>query len=533
MIVSVYRTSRMLAAAWVAAMFLTLALPIQAQSPAVDDEGLTALEAYTQRDYARAIGLYRALAERFPKDSMYPFMAAKCHNRLGQPEEALAAIETAVANGATFATIPYERGRAYYLLGDDARAVENYAAYHGKVPGDVVSNEFYAEALNAVGRNEEALQRLSGVTPPKELKFRHEVLTAAAEAGLNRTDDALSRLDRLAGMPLDLDTRRFLFGLRAQIENKALGVDIDLQRVQPTAREERRAWNAFLTLGAEFDTNVPTLGKEVLPRPAGLEDHEDKEAWRAYALVHGDYRHVFNDRFTATAALDFYGNANGNSLSEFDVYLTSARLAPEFRLWKSNIFTGVEGSWRHTWLDSNSFDVVWAYKPYVTVLFSEYVVSQISMRVAHENYFVDHGEQTREDLDNVERRFEFVTEVRVKGTSLVLRAGFYNEHVNADGEDLDHVRQGWFGGFRYTLPYEFELAARVDHSKASFEQHNARLDFQGRRVDKDLSWGVSLSREVIENLDLSVYHTNYDEESNVDEFFYHRGVTGFAATYKF
>ncbi len=521
-------------AAFTLVAMLAFASGLQAQAPGVDEGALEALSAYADRDYAQSLALYGGLADRNPKDPTYPFMAAKCHNRLGQPAEALAQIERAVANGAQFNAVDYERGRAFFLLGKDDQAVAAYEAFHGKSAGDAVSNQFFAEALEAVGRHQEALDRLKKVKPPKELAFRQEVLTAVGEAGVNRPQEALARLDRLAGQPLDLETRKFLFSLRSQIENKAAGVDVQSAAEAGEEQPERRPWNLSLTLGGEYDTNIPTAGEEPRVRRKGLEDLHGP---RAYASLDASYRYEVSDKFAVTGFLETYGNRNGNDLSEFDVHSVRAGLTPEYRLYQRSIFVALEGSYGHTWLNSAGFDNEILIKPYATVVYSQYVATRVSLGWRYLEYDQP-AVSDREDNDGRELRFEIAQEVAVKGTDLVLRFGAYHEHDTREGDELSNERAGYFFGFRYELPYKVFLTGRIDRSVAKYDLQNLRLQARpdsddGERVDKDLIFGVQLSREITDGLFLTLYHTTYDEESNVNEFDYDRSIWGGSLTYRF
>ncbi len=510
------------------AAILAVAAPeCGAQETALDPAGFDALSAYTERDYGRAIELYQALAGRSPQDATYPFMLAKCYNRTGRPQDALLAIERAVANGATFTAVDYERGRAYYLLGRDQDAVAAFSAYHGKVPGDAISNAAFAEALVAVGRHQDALDRLLKVKPPRQLAFRHEVLLATAEAGLDRTGDALARLDRLSGQPLDLESRRFLHSLRIQIENKAAGVDME---VKETAQLDTvRPWNLWLTLGAEYDTNIPAHGERPRERRRGL---RELDGWRGYAAIHGDYRYKVTDRFSVTGDLDLYGNRN-EDLSEFDVHSVEGGITPEYRVTKHQIFLGMRNSFNRTWLNSSGFQHTIGFEPYLYVVYSPYTATKVSVNWKYENFFRGNENNPLEDLDNRTLRLQLAQEVLVKDTSLVMRGGMYWEKVSADGSDFDHDRRGVFFGFGLTLPWEVYLSGRMDYSVTNHESINSRSLPPDTRGDNDVSWGLSLSRELVERVNLSIYYTGYDEESNIEEFEYDRSIWGMSATYRF
>ncbi len=491
-----------------------------AGSPTPAGEDAPALEAarvYQSRDYAAAAVLYEALVAGAPNHPLYIFLLAKCRSRTGRPEEALELIDRAVRAGLNLDVVAFERGRAFFVAERYPEAIAAYEEYHRLAPGDAYSRIAIAEALLAAERFQDALDELAKVTPDPETRLRVELLTAAALTGLNRGDEAVSRLQGALSQDF------------TDAERVNISGTIDLLK-QPTrvAGAPGKPWWVNLTSGLEYDTNVPTAGKQPKPRNPDFADRLD--AFRGTFSIDGGYRWQATDRFTLTSRLFTLLHTN-DQLSERDIFLYRISMTPEYRIF-DRVSVGVDSAWSHLWLDQVQLNNAVSLGGFVTWRATSWTASRVSYNFRWETFYDDNVFHT-EDLDGAIDGVQFTQDFFIPETTLVFRLSYSHENSHTDGSDFDYDSDAIQGAVSYVLPLNVRATASYQHVHTTYHHPNFRDGFVDRRVNNTQIYSINLSRPIVPGLDASLYYTLTDAESNVKDFDFDRNVFGFSLTYGF
>ncbi len=501
---------------------LALALFLCALPPcilAADEDPVLAqaVDAYTAKDYPLAGQLYEQLQKMEPENAEYLFMLAKCRIRTGQPAEALALIDRAVAKGGVYKAIAYERGRGLFLLEKYEESLVQFDEYHRVVPGNAYSFLAWTEALLAAERYGEALALLDKVEASPETSLHRELLYGAALAGLGRSDEAIARMEkRLEQQDLPLPERSSLNESLAFLKQPALG-----------GRRSGKPWWVALTAGLEYDTNVPTLGKLPKPREPGF---EETDAFRGSYTLEAGYRWEATDRLSVTAKL--FGLAHTNDdLSGRDIALGRFSLNPEYQI-NDQVAVGVEGAYSHLFLNQATLTNSLGATGYATWRETSWTATRASYGYRWETFY-DARVNTTEDLDGTIDTILVSQDFFVPETSLIFRLAYAHENSHTEGADFDYDSDALLGVVACTLPFAVRAQASYQHVHTTYHHPNFRDGFRDRRMNNTQIYGISLTREILPSLDLSASYTLTDAESNVKDFDFDRNVWGMSLTYRF
>lgn len=497
-----------------AALAACCALPLRADDN--EDAALDALEAYSSQDYAHATELYEKLNQAAPKDPLTLFMLAKCRNRTGRADDALALIDRATQAGATFEAIPFERGRAFFLQGKYPEALAQYEAFHKTVKGDAYSLQAHTEALIAAERYQEALDLLAQVTVTPPVRLHQELLTSAAMSGLGKTQEAIARLDQ------DLQQSW------SESERKALGDAVSyLRHPSVTAGRPSKPWWANLTTGLVYDTNVPTLGKKPKPREPGF---EHTGAFRGEYSIDGGYRWQATDRFSLTGRLFLLAHTN-DDLSRRDIAIGRVTVTPEYRV-LDDVTVGVEGFYSHLFLNQKTLTNSLGTGAFVQWRETKWTSSRLNYGYRWETFY-DKTVAAKEDLDGTADTITFAQDFLVPGTTLAFRLAYAHENSHTNGSDFDYDSDTELASMSYRFPLEIDFAATYQHITTTYHHPNSRLNFVENRGNVTRVLNFTLSRDILPNLNLSASLNLTDAESNVPDFDFDRDIWGVAATYRF
>jgi hypothetical protein len=310
-------------------------------------------------------------------------------------------------------------------------------------------------------------------------------------------------------------------GERDSTKSKTKGLTTDSQKTKP--------WNASVTAGGGYNSNVINLG-DVVPLPS---DISHKDAGFGTFGLNFDYNWKLSDLDTLKATYNFQSVVY-NQLSAADsiAHTWSADLRHKF---SSKCFASLEFDDQFLQIDGNDFRNQWGFQPAVAYKVADWTVSQLAYSVKQSDFlFTATPAQTRDALTHSVAASQYIYP---KGTKLEAHVGYFHTWNDAGGADFNSEADGY--ELSASHPIYWKISGTVTFSQTFDEADNANsiTSSPGGLVVKRRSTlsnlGIQLDRPIMPQLDAYARYDHNWSDSNIGFFEFVQDIWTAGVIWKF
>ncbi len=500
-----------------AALALLLAFPPPAlaappgRAEALYERGARALR---QGDVEEAVEKLAQAVELAPEDPQALSLYGQALLTAGRPEEAGGVLERLRAIDPQAPGLEYFRGLASYRLGDWEATRQHLSAAREATPDSGRVHLYLGIAHQELGDPEAA---------ERELR-------EAARLDPELRGQASYRLGLLALEQKRFDQARKHFeevGARLPGSALARSAAAYLSRLE---RGPARRWDAYLTVGGGYDSNVNLVNDDELVGPSEKDDGFGVGEIGLSALVYDDER--FSARVGQIGYIKYHGDETDFDQGRIRTWAQGSwKAADRLRL-------GLRYSFEYIWVNWDSFRRTHAVEPSLRWVPNQKFLTNVFLRYDDRIFFPSTPNNPELDRDGGVYKvgfdqYYFLPDWMGWGGGYV-RAGYRFRRESTDGDEFDSIGNEPVLTLGFSLPQDIFLTIDGRYEWRDFDHPSSLFKApQGDRDDEIARLRVGFSRPFGRHIVLELGYRYTDRSSNVDLVEYHRHVGEFLATYRY
>ncbi|MEW6683694.1 MAG: tetratricopeptide repeat protein [Nitrospirota bacterium] len=460
-----------------------------------------------QKNYQDAIvELRRALAVK-PHDVPATYHLGVALRKDGQFREAEAALEEVVRLDPAFQRVHFELGAVKYELGDYKAALREMDLAEQADPDSALTYYYQGLALHRLGEYERSSPRfLRAIGLAPELGLTAHYYAGLGYYRLNILDEARDAFEEVIRIDPHSPIAESARDLLAQIERRT---------------PAKRWWNLLASAAYQYDTNVILLpGGSALP--AGISRESDS---RAVFYGRGEIRSPERRHLRAGAAYTVYQSLHAE-LTEFNVQSHQGEVYASYR--RKPITVRVPYQVSYSLVDGEEFLLTHSARPTLSLTESRFTATQVEYGFSVKDF----RESTRfvgnDDRDAVNHAAG-IAQTLILGKGNLIRAGYrYDTELTGDSpteDDWEYTGHRIYGNVRLPVYFAIDLEVGADYYRQQYEHPNSLSALGINRDDRLQAYNASLSRTFLDWLTVTIEYLYTNNDSNLPEFTYDRGVS--------
>ena len=326
---------------------------------------------------------------------------------------------------------------------------------------------------------------------------------------------ALGRLDRWADAA---DAFQQALRLRPEFDEAAQALDFARARAreaETATPAEARRWQLRATTGIEYDTNV-----KVAPGGRFASSVGEKGDVAFIFGGGGQYDLVRRPDTLVRLEYDLYQTLHPD-ISDFDFRAHTVRGTVSHQF-VPNLWAGVQGGYNHYTLGPHSYESEPFVTPFGSLLEGERGVTQLNYRHGEATYLSAPFHDVRDGPNDA-----VMLSQTINFGPRALTAGYIwgeERPRSTAGDDYRFTTNQGFVGIELPAWWQTEVDLTYLFRYDDYSEPNSQVDFRTRRYDRASEFYASITRPIVEHVDLAVVYYGTFNGSNISEFEYNRNI---------
>jgi tetratricopeptide (TPR) repeat protein len=299
--------------------------------------------------------------------------------------------------------------------------------------------------------------------------------------------------------------------------------DIDRKIKEMESRKLKR-WALGISLGVQYDSNV-ILGSDEVELPEGISRMDD---FRAITTVAGSYRAFEMKKFRSSIGYSFYQSLH-LELSRFNVQAHSAKAAASYDM-LGNVRLKGSYSFDYIFVGSRKYSQAHNVSPAILIAEGKGFLTMVEYKLTANDF---------EDSDRFATNSERTGDTHIVGVSqlvpitgsLRLKGGYSYRDTSAEAPYQEYDGNTVFLLLLFNLPYEARGNLYGEYFVKDYKSDHPTSG--SPREDDMQTYSVSLSRDLLSWLGISVSYLYIRNDSNITDFDYDRSIAGTVLTARF
>ncbi|HNR12033.1 MAG TPA: tetratricopeptide repeat protein [Thermodesulfobacteriota bacterium] len=469
--------------------------------------------AFSQKDFEKALAEFTEASRLDPENAQIQHYRGMTYLHLGEYDRAVDALKTAAELDPAIKEIHYDLGVAYFRAGMYAQALARFRAGQAAEPDRAMVYFYQGYTHYMLGEYyaaEPLFRKAEEMDPSLVQSCRFFRAMSLARSGKK------TEAEEQFQAAIDADPTSELAEAAAALRSDSAA--------HPSGNKR---WNITGSLSTQYDDNV-SLQPDDLSTEVEISDEEDV---RAVVYLVGDYHVKESADWSLVTRYSLYQSIHA-SLHDFDLTQNEINVGLERALknaWLPAI-TGLDVNYSHNLLNGRRYLELTHLRTMLGVNLTPKNYLQMQYRLQAKDfhysldasdYSVDSADADRDAVNHLVgwNHFWF----HGSNSRCYLRWGFLYDRDRANGDDWE------YSGYRFLVGYFSPLWKKVNltvDGEYYYQDYDAVDSLGGKeRSDREITWVLSLDRNIGKHLNVALQYLGRDHDSNIDEYAYDRNVT--------
>lgn len=477
-------------------------LPIESQYQPL----ISGMEHYRDGNYEKALEDFQKALSIFPDDPDIPFYIGLTYLQLNQPEKAIEYFKKSLEKDPGYTDAHFQLGAALIQQKAYQDAISHLEEVYKKEPEREDLGYFLGFAYYQIGEYKKELSYLeTAKTRDRTIESLTLYYIGLARHQLGMTKEAVVAYKQLI------------------ITDPTSPLAAPSQRLIEVIEIEERLKRRF---GLEFTTKLQYDDNVILVPTTNVYGLRDRDRKSLVMLIYlrGEYFFIRNPTLDLSASYGLFQTLTW-SLRNMDVqdHILSLDLLKRGNIGKMPYNFRINYTYDYLFLDYHYFLQRHTIRPLFILM-----ENQTNLSVLQYTFQVKEFREkplfVEDARDAVNHEAGFVHFLRFNDAKHYIKAGYFYDREYAEGDNWDYEGNKVVTGFQYTFPKDVRLNVDYEYKRIRYENINIFFEDEGKRRDIDRAISIALSKDIKENLTISLEYMNRRNSSSIALYDYEKNL---------